>query len=231
MLFSIVIPAHNEEKYLKACIESCQKQQGSFDYEIIVVDNNSTDNTASVASSLGVKVVGEKKHGAGAARKKGVAEASGEYILNIDADTHLPSNYLIQVKKTFDKYKELVCLGGQFYFYDGTWWQNFFRPILLRLSNLIALLLSFGKVGPIASNMTFKKSVYDKTSGFDDSLQYGEDGNLTKKLSKFGVIKVDMGLKCFVSSRRFSRVDKNFSLYFLNAIYVAFLGRPYKNKL
>lgn len=231
MLFSVVIPAYNEENYLSDCIKSIQNQVGNFSYEVIVVDNNSIDNTATIARDLGVKVIEEKKLGVGFARKTGTDLAVGEYIVCLDADSRLPSDYLLKVKSKFDKNKDLVCLGGQFYFYDGIWWQNFLRAILFRPTYFITFVLSFGKIGPIANNMTFKREIYNKTTGFDPNLKYGEDGNLTIKLSKFGKIRMDMNLKCFVSSRRFNKLDKNFYIYFWNAVWVVFFGRPYKNGL
>ena len=59
---SVVIPAFNEEKYLPACLEALKKQTFK-NYELIVVDNNSTDKTAQIAKKFGARVVKEKKQG------------------------------------------------------------------------------------------------------------------------------------------------------------------------
>jgi len=53
-LISVIVPAYNEELWLEQCIRALQSQETSFLYEIIVVDNNSTDSTAEVAERLGV---------------------------------------------------------------------------------------------------------------------------------------------------------------------------------
>src|SRR3989338_2156551 len=119
MLFSIIIPAYNEEKVIVACIEAAKKQRGDFDYEIIVVDNASTDNTKMVAEKFGVKVLSEGRPGVGRARRTGTEAARGELILQIDADTRLPEDYLTQVWERFQKNSRLVCLGGQIYFYNA----------------------------------------------------------------------------------------------------------------
>jgi len=79
-------------------------------------------------------------------------------------------------------------------------------------------------------NMTFQKEIYDKTSGFDTALLYGEDMDICRKLSDFGKVKLDMSLKCQVSIRRFV-FDKLLWVYFLNFFYMIFLSKPYKNKL
>jgi len=229
--FSFVIPAKNEENYLPACIDSIRKQKGDFSYEIIVVDNNSTDNTFELAQSLGVKVVEEERSGVGQARKTGTEIASGEYIVNLDADTRLPADYLLKVEEKFILNKDLACVGGIFDFYDGKWLQKLVRFLFIGPVYLFVYVVSFGKVGPTGNNMVFKKEIYNQTSGFDARLKYGEDGNLTRKLCEFGRIKVYRDLVCSVSARRFNFFDKRFWPYALNSLSVTMKGRPYKNEL
>ena len=79
-LISVIVPAWNEEKYLKTLLPRLIAQDYS-NYEIIVIDNNSKDNTAQVASSFGVKVISEKKQGTSYARAKGFEKARGEIIV------------------------------------------------------------------------------------------------------------------------------------------------------
>jgi len=230
LLFSIVIPAYNEEDALPACLKALKEQKGGFEYEIIVVDNDSQDSTAELARSLGVQVINEKRKGVGWARKTGTSAARGEFVLHVDADTRLPENYLEQVFERFGKDKKLVCLSGQMYFYDSVWWQNILRPFFHRILWLFAVLITRGRVGPMGNNMTFKKAIYEKTSGFDANLKYGEDMDLCKKLSSFGKVKLDMSLKCFASARRF-KINKKLFEYFFNFIYMCFVGKSYSNTL
>jgi len=68
---SVVIPAYNEENYLLSCLESIGKQDYAGEYEVIVVDNASTDNTAKIALDWGAKVVYESKRSPACARQKG----------------------------------------------------------------------------------------------------------------------------------------------------------------
>ncbi|MFH1789590.1 MAG: glycosyltransferase [bacterium] len=203
ILFSIVVPLYNEEKYIGSCLEHAKNQQGDFNYDIIAVDNGSTDMSNQIVRSKGASLVKEDKRGVGSARKKGAEVAQGKYIVQIDADTNLPCDFLQQALKRFEEDENLACLGGQFYFYDGSILKNaacvvFFRPILF-----FAKIASFNKVGPIGNGMVFKKELYDKTRGFDENLKFGEDADLTRRLSEFGKIKVDCSLRYFVSSRRF----------------------------
>lgn len=229
-LFSIVIPAWNEEETLPACLACARSQTGGFNYEIIVVDNNSTDRTGEVARAAGARVISESKPGVGAARRSGVAAAAGEYIVNIDADTHLPPDYLSGVFQRFNANEKLVLLSGQFFYYDAPWWKNILRIFVHYILWLFVVLFSRGKIGPMGSNMTFKKSVYDQTTGFDADLKFGEDMDLSRKLSAIGKVRLDMSLHCQVSVRRFG-LNRHLAKYFWNFVFFCFWGRPYKNEL
>lgn len=93
---SIVVPARNEEKLLAQCLKSLLEQDYVGDYEIIVVDNASTDRTAEIASGFGVKVVYEANVGTGPARQCGLLEARGEIIAFTDADYDELLQYLLE---------------------------------------------------------------------------------------------------------------------------------------
>ena len=82
----------------------------------------------------------------------------------------------------------------------------------------------------MGNNMTFKNSVYKQTSGFDANLRFGEDMDLSKKLSEFGKVKLDMTLKCPVSSRRY-KIDKGLFDYSVNFFSMSTKGEPRKNDL
>lgn len=229
-LFSVIIPAYNEQDIIPTCVDYVKKSKGNLIKEIIIVDNNSSDNTYKVAKNLGVKVIKEIRQGVSWARKTGTESASGKYILHIDSDTRLPDYYLVETLKRFKKNSKLVCLGGQMVYYDGPKWKNVARFFIHYYFWLFTLIFSQGRVGPTANNMTFLKSAYDKTIGFKTSLRYGEDIDLTKKLSKFGKVKLDMSLKCMISSRRY-KLNKKLFIYVMNLNYMVFFNRPYKNEL
>lgn len=88
-LFSIVIPAHNEEKYLPRGLAAVSAAQArvAFPVEVIVVDNASTDRTAELARAWGASVVREDKRQIARVRNTGVAAARGEFVLTVDADS------------------------------------------------------------------------------------------------------------------------------------------------
>jgi dolichyl-phosphate beta-glucosyltransferase len=89
---SVVIPAYNEERRLTPTLDRIKEYLSGQPYEssILVVDNASTDRTTEVARQAGVEVMGEPRRGKGAAVKKGMLAARGEYILFSDADLSTP---------------------------------------------------------------------------------------------------------------------------------------------
>lgn len=229
---SIIIPAYNEEKYIGKCIESVKRQKTSLNYEIIVVNNNSTDRTKEIVEKHNVKILDEKIQSVGAARRTGTKNAKGKIIIHIDADTRLYSDHLEKVWCHFQKDKDLVCLGGPFLFYNAPPWKNIMRPFLYQLVLSFAKITSKGALGPMGNNMAFKKNVYEKTKGFNPLLVHGEDMELCRNFKKHGKIKVDMGLKVKTSIRRYDKIlNKSFLLYSLNFIFLCIKGKPYKNVL
>ena len=100
---SVVIPAHNEEKYIGKCLNSIRKQTFK-DYELIVVDNNSTDDTSKIAARYGARVIKETKQGITPARERGFKEAKAEIIARTDADAIVSPNWLKTINHTFKKY-------------------------------------------------------------------------------------------------------------------------------
>ena len=92
MKLSIIIPAFNEESLITHCLNSLfdainTQTSPEFSYEVIVVDNNSTDNTAKIAQQAGAQVVFEPINQIGRARNAGAAVATGDWLLFVEADT------------------------------------------------------------------------------------------------------------------------------------------------
>lgn len=98
---SIVILCYNEEDTIVPCLEAIAQQSDTPD-EVIVVDNNSTDNSVALAKSFGfVRVVKEPVQGMSPARNTGIAAAKSEVVGRIDADTRLDPDWVEQVRRCF----------------------------------------------------------------------------------------------------------------------------------
>ncbi len=88
---SIIIPAYNAQSYIRRCVDSIMRQQGADRYEIIIVDDGSTDKTPKVLDSIANKyknihVIYQKHAGVSVARNKGIEESNGKYVTFVDAD-------------------------------------------------------------------------------------------------------------------------------------------------
>jgi cellulose synthase/poly-beta-1,6-N-acetylglucosamine synthase-like glycosyltransferase len=97
-LISVIIPAYNATKTLPACLEALQRQTiGAQRYEVIVVDDGSTDGSADVARHFGVRLIRQPHRGAAAARNAGVAAARGSIVLFTDADCSPAPDWIEQM--------------------------------------------------------------------------------------------------------------------------------------
>src|SRR4051794_32661932 len=112
---SVIIPCYNGEKFIKRAIESVLKQSFT-DYELILVDNNSTDSTLSIMYDYAKKypaiisVYIEYKKGASAARNKGLYHAKGEWLQFLDSDDELlPDKLTYQIKIATDAEADVVA--------------------------------------------------------------------------------------------------------------------------
>jgi glycosyltransferase involved in cell wall biosynthesis len=102
LTLSIIIPAYNDEHYLKMCLQAIAVQTVPPD-EVVVVDNNSTDNTAKIARGFDfVKVIKEKEQGIVFARNTGFNNATKALIGRIDCDTVLPPDWVARVKAFYN---------------------------------------------------------------------------------------------------------------------------------
>ncbi len=158
-LVSIVIPVYNEEDYLDSCLKSIAHQD-LMPLEVIVVDNNSNDDSVKVASKYNfVRVVKEKRQGVIFARNKGFDLAKGEIIGRIDADSRIQEDWVAKVEEIF-RDKTIQAVSGGIYYYDvissrlSYKFDLFFRKDLaIRLKNEAFLQ---------GSNMAIKKELWIK---------------------------------------------------------------------
>lgn len=207
MKISVIIPAYNEEKFIGQAISALQKQDHP-DFEIIVVNNNSTDNTESIAKSYGVTVVAETKKGTMAACECGRHIAKGEIIVRMDADCIPHSDWLTRGARYF-KNEKVSIVSGPYDYYD----YNFvFRLVSLAIQaifyvpvNIILRLMRYGGVS-IGGNTFLRASKLNDIGGFNTNLEfYGDDTDLAKKMSSIGKCIFSMRVRIPTSARRFKK--------------------------
>ena len=99
MKFSIIIPNYNSEKYIEKCIKSILNQTYK-NYEIIIIDDISTDNSVEIIKKILKKphklIINKTKRLSGGTRNVGIAEATGEYIIQIDSDDWFINNKVLE---------------------------------------------------------------------------------------------------------------------------------------
>jgi glycosyltransferase involved in cell wall biosynthesis len=98
--YSVIIPAYNEAEGLKGLLEKMTREGYNKDYEIIIVDDGSTDGTGTIAAEFPVRVVRHSSNkGYGASLKTGVRKASGDYVITMDSDGQHDPKYLPEISK------------------------------------------------------------------------------------------------------------------------------------
>ncbi len=120
--FSIIVPIYNSEKYLSDCINSLLNQNYT-DYEIILVDDGSTDNSGKIIDSFEsdkVKVIHKENGGQISARVEGFKASSGEYILFVDSDDEISDNMLYTLNGYISKFRpDCIIFGLETFNNDG----------------------------------------------------------------------------------------------------------------
>ena len=120
-LVSVIIPTFNEEKYVKSCLSHLAKQTYP-NFEVIVSDCDSTDNTAKIAKKFNVKIENTLIRNRSAACNLALLKAKGDYILFTDADVDVPKDWIEKYVKRFSK-TDAQVLGAPnvTHFNDGFW--------------------------------------------------------------------------------------------------------------
>lgn len=208
----MVIPAYNEEKYIKSCLVSVTDQIVPAD-EIIVVNNNSTDKTGVIAGGFDVKVINEKKQGITPARNRGFNEAKYEIIARCDADAIVPNDWIKKIKMNFKK-GNIDALSGPVFFNDSLLFKSTSTfPSHIALESL--RLISKGKRHLVGPNMSLSKDIWQRVKdvvNLDDKKVH-EDMDLSFKIAKVhGKIGYDPTLIVGISARRLKNRPESFFL-------------------
>lgn len=191
MKFSIIIPAYNVADYLENCVESILKQ--TYDnYEIIIVDDGSTDETGKVADELlkqskQINVVHQSNGGASKARNTGMKRATGDYILFLDGDDFWSdSHFLKQIASELTIELVDVIIFGYSYYYDNEIKES---PIS-RLKDL-GEATNYGLFNGPNWNKCISKKLINKGLSFPEDL-VSEDSlycsSIMKRMESFSVI-------------------------------------------
>jgi glycosyltransferase involved in cell wall biosynthesis len=213
MRFSVIVPAYNEAAYLGQALESLLDQDYDGTYEVIVVDNNSRDDTAAIAARYGVRVVQEPEQGVCAARQRGVECARGEIIISTDADTTQPRDWLRTIDARFSESAEVVAVAGPCRYKNPSWWAKAYPSLLFGLVTAIYALTGF-VFYVSATNFAIRRIAFP---GYDLKLtQGGDELDLLRRLRRRGEVSWERQNVVTTSARRLQRgLLYNFFVTFL----------------
>lgn len=192
---SVVAIAHNEENRILSCLWSLCNNECIYPFEIIVINNCSTDHTEKILKDIGVTYYNEPHKGPGHARQCGLNHAKGKYYLCIDCDTLYPPQYIQTMIEALQKPK-IVCAYGLWSFIPNKnnspislYFYETFRDIYLLLQNIKRPELNVrGMVFAFHTELGRKE-------GFRTDIIRGEDGSLALALKKYGKLKLILNKK------------------------------------
>lgn len=206
---SFVIPARNEERFIGGCVDSLRSQALDAPFEIIVLDNGSTDATAVAAAKHGARVVFEERAGLAYARQAGLDAARGSYLVYVDADSRLPANWTGDIIARFERNPRLVAVSTGFTFYDGRLTDNLgnliFRQILAPITDCVLRLCGHAGI-LIGSAIVLRTDALRKANGIDPTFQfYGEDTMLARRIHSQGDVRFLRNPPYQTSARRYQQ--------------------------
>lgn len=215
---SIVLPAWNEEKNLLRTLSSFAEMQLPWATELIVVNNNSTDDTQRILDFMGVKSVQEPKQGIAHARLAGLRKSKGTYHLCGDGDSLYPPTWVTKMVMPLMRSKSITCVYGNYSFIPvsggSRWFLGMYELLAEGLFEYRRMKREFLNVR--GANFGFRRQQGLDVKGFEmaftrvfDNDQggyvvYGEDGRMGRKLGEIGSLKLNRFHDCriWTSSRR-----------------------------
>lgn len=201
------MPAYNEESSISKVLNSLARQTIKQPFEVIVVNNASTDRTREVAESfsekLNIRVIDEPQKGRGAARATGFEHAQGDIIFSTDADSIAPPNWLEVFVRRF-RDPDLVAVTGVGKTTDLSFAQNIIHNIIQPLITFLFKYI-YGARWLVGFNFAIRKEAYRKAGGFNRDLNALEDLEIGINAQKVGKVQMVWLPAVTVSGRRYRK--------------------------
>lgn len=224
MKISVIIPAHNEEKRIGTALQALQAQDYR-DFEVIVVDNNSTDKTAEVARAFletrggalpQVTVLQESRKGTMWACEAGRLAADGEIIVRMDADCLPDSDWLSRGAAHFID-PDIVMASGPYDYHDaGHLFRHFsltLQKVAYSTANSMLQIFGLGAIS-LGGNTFLRAGTLQQMGGFNTDLTFfGDDTDTAKRASKHGTVIFDRRLTIKTAAPTSQRFGGNKKVY------------------
>ncbi|MGD9690175.1 MAG: glycosyltransferase family 2 protein [Phycisphaerales bacterium] len=185
-MFSVIIPTYNRERYIAGTLRSAFAQTFS-DFEVIVVDDQSTDNTVEIARTFGdrVRVFEQRNSGPGAARNLGAKHAMGRYLAFLDSDDLWFPWTLETIRQVVETCDQPAVITGQPFFFDDEGALGAVPCRTLRVDRFADYLASNAtEILPGAAFMTVRADAFAGVGGFTSRRVYSEDADLYLRLGE-----------------------------------------------
>lgn len=178
MRISVVIPAHNEERYIGSCIDSINNAQKILDkpVEIIVVLNRCDDRTEEIALSKGAKVVVNNIRSIAAVRNEGIKVATGDIIATMDGDSIMTQECLVEIDTLLSSGKYIG--GGANIKFNRKSFPLYVTETFIKTAIKIT--------GYYSGIFWAYRESFNVIGGFSEDIVLGEDLDLAKKLITYG---------------------------------------------
>jgi len=186
-MISVIICTYNREKFILKTLQCIRDQNfPTLSFEIIIINNNSSDSTKVIcadfirqSSGFNINYVEEYNQGLSFARNRGIKEAKGDIITFIDDDAFAVPDFLSSIQDFFTLNTSASALGGkvepQFEAGKPSWMSSFLMPLVAALDMRENIKEFKGKSFPVGANMSFRRWVFDKFGLFNNEL--GRKGN------------------------------------------------------
>ncbi len=207
-MISVIIPAYNEEHSIAACLTSLSRQTADEEYEVILVDNGSTDKTVQIAQEfqhvMKLTIIPESRKGRGRARRTGWSHARGRIVLSTDADATVPPDWIEKYIRLFEAHPHFVAFTGNALIQD-------FGPVKNVTMNILQVAVAWmvrGCAGYFilnGFNFGARRWAYLATGGFNPTLDAQEDMELGKRMQRFGKAGFSLRNCTHMSGRRFKQ--------------------------
>jgi len=201
-VISIIIPTLNEGKYLNKALLAIKGQKCDDEFEIVVSDSYSDDNTQEIAKRHGARVVLSERLGPAVGRNQGAKVAKGDILVFIDADTLPSENVLARITDLLEKRGDVI--GGTCQFLpSGGGLVDWF---LYALTNATArIMIKFGIPQDPGYCFFYRRKVFEKLGGLREDLVMNETHDLAIRSKPYGKF-VYLNVPVFTSLRRYKKV-------------------------
>ncbi len=183
-MISVVVPAYNNQNTIGPCLDALRAQTAPREsYEVIVVDDGSTDATAQAADARGVRVIRQPNRGPGAARNTGAQQGTGEIIVFVDADSVPDEHFVEKLAAPFCD-PEIAGASGEKKTRQSNLWARFIQAEYDYKYERIAAHPTIDFVD--SSTAAYRRKVFLGNGGFDAMMMEAEDTELSFRLSERG---------------------------------------------